>query len=356
MNPLNRLAALGTSVWVDGLVPPAELERLVREDSVTGLTSNPTIFRAAVLGGDGYAARIAARDGAPPQALYEALAVQDVQAAADVLAPVYARTGGADGFVSLEVAPELAHDADATAAAARDLWACVDRPNAMIKIPATPAGVNAIHRAIADGININVTLLFALDAHSAVMDAYIAGLAERAARGEPVSHVASVASFFVSRVDTAIDELLGGLGRADLAGRAAVANARLAHANAQHVFGGDRFAALARAGARPQRVLWASTGTKKPAYSDVKYVEELAGPGVVNTMPPATLAAFRDHGRVADTLTGTVPSARAVLTAVAAAGVDLDALTAQLLDAGVDGFATSMQELLAGLAPRPAAI
>jgi transaldolase len=356
MNPLNRLAALGTSVWIDGLVPPAELERLVRQDSVTGQTSNPTIFRAAVLGTEGYAPRVAAHDGAPPQTLYEALAVEDVQAAAEVLAPVYARTGGADGFVSLEVAPELAHDADATVAAARRLWARVDRPNAMIKIPATPAGVDAIRRSIADGININVTLLFGLDAHTAVMQAYVAGLAERAARREPVRHVASVASFFVSRVDTAVDELLNALGRLDLTGRAAVANARLAYANARHVFSGDRFAALARAGAVPQRVLWASTGTKNPAYGDAKYVEELAGPGVVNTMPSATLAAFRDHGHVEDTLTGTAPAALDVLAALAAAGVDLDAVTAQLLDAGVDAFDASMHDLLAGLAPRHACV
>jgi len=192
MNALNRLAALGTSVWVDGLVPPVELERLVRRDSVTGLTSNPTIFRAAVLDGERYAERIAACAGAPPQTLYEALAIEDVQAAADVLASVFAGTNGADGFVSLEVAPELAHDADATVEAARDLWARVDRPNAMIKIPATPAGVDAIRRSVAHGINVNVTLLFALDAHNAVIEAYIAALEERARRGRSVSNVASV--------------------------------------------------------------------------------------------------------------------------------------------------------------------
>jgi transaldolase len=348
MNPLARLDGLGTSVWVDGLVEPAELERLVREDAVTGLTSNPTIFRAAVLGEERYAQRIAALRDRPPATLYEALAIEDVQAAVDVLAP--------DGYVSLEVAPALADDADATVAAARDLWARVDRANAMIKIPATPAGVDAIRRVTADGINVNVTLLFGLGAHAAVMDAYVAGLADRLRLGLPVDYIASVASFFVSRVDTAVDRLLAARGRADLAGRAAVANARLAYASADELFGGDRFAALREAGAHPQRLLWASTGTKDPRYSDVKYVEELAGPGVVNTMPPATLAAFRDHGRVADVLTGSAPAARSVLDELVALGVDLDAVTARLLDEGVAAFAASMRDLLAGLAPAHAEV
>jgi transaldolase len=353
MNPLAKLAGLGTSVWLDGLVPPAELERLVREDSVTGLTSNPTIFRAAMLGSKRYAERVARLGDRPAAALYEALAIADVRAAADVLAPVFAHTGGVDGFVSLEVAPALAHDAAATVAAARELWARLDRPNAMIKIPATPAGVDAIRHVTADGINVNVTLLFGLDAHAAVMSAYVAGLEQRLRRGLPIDRVASVASFFVSRVDTAVDRLLAEHGRDDLAGRAAVANARLAHARAAALFGGERFADLRRAGAGPQRVLWASTGTKDARYHDVKYVEELAGPGVINTMPPATLAAFRDHGRVTDALTGSAPEASAVLDELTAADVDLDAITARLLDDGVAAFADSMRDLLAGLTPAP---
>jgi transaldolase len=348
MTPLDRLTALGTSVWIDGLVPPGELKRLVR-DGVTGLTSNPTIFRAAVLGADGYADRIAALAGRPPLDRYEALAIEDVRAAADVLAPVFARTDGADGFVSLEVAPELADDAGGTVIAARELWARIDRPNAMIKIPATPAGVEAIRRVVAEGINVNVTLLFALEMHAAVMAAYVEGLQERVHRGLPVDQVASVASFFVSRVDTAVDRLLAERGRDELAGRAAVANARLAYAHAAARFGGEDFAAWRRVGARPQRVLWASTGTKDARYSDVKYVEELAGPGVINTMPPATLAAFRHHGRVADALTGSAAAARAALAAIAAAGIDLAAVTVRLLDDGVAAFAASMDELLAGL-------
>ena len=311
---------------------------------MTGLTSNPTIFRAAVLGEERYArahrrARVTghprrstrrsrSRTSRPPPTCWRPTATS-----------------------ASRWRPRSRDDADATVAAARDLWARVDRANAMIKIPATPAGVDAIRRVTADGINVNVTLLFGLDAHAAVMDAYVAGLAERLRRGLPVDHIASVASFFVSRVDTAVDRLLAARGRADLAGRAAVANARLAYARADELFGGERFAALREAGARPQRLLWASTGTKDPRYSDVKYVEELAGPGVVNTMPPATLAAFRDHGRVADVLTGSAPAARAVLDELVAAGVDLDAVTARLLDEGVAAFAASMRDLLAGLAP-----
>jgi transaldolase len=348
MTPLERITQLGTSVWIDGLVPPIELEILASE-GVTGLTSNPTIFRAAVLETGRYTARIAELGDRPPLEVYEARAIEDVQAAADVLSPVYARSRGADGFVSLEVAPELADDVNGTVDAAHRLWARVDRPNAMIKIPATPAGVEATRQATADGINVNVTLLFSTERYAAVIDAYMAGLEERLRRGQPVGHVSSVASFFVSRVDTAVDQMLADRGREDLAGRAGVANARLAFAHASTVFNGPRFAALRAAGARPQRPLWASTGTKDPRYSDVKYVEELAGPGVVNTTPPATLAAFQDHGVPRDRLNGSGSAAQATIHALAAAGVDLDAVTDRLLDEGVAKFVASMDELLAGL-------
>jgi transaldolase len=351
MTSLDRLTALGTSVWVDGLVPPAELQRLVRE-GVTGLTSNPTIFRAALLGRDRYAGRIAALAGRSPLELYERLAIEDVRAAADVLAPVFEHTGGTDGFVSLEVDPSLADDAEGTVAAARELWARLERPNVMIKIPATTAGVEATRHAIADGINVNVTLLFSVARYAAVIDAYLDGLEQRRRRGQPLSHVASVASFFVSRVDSAVDGLLTARGRDELAGRAAVANAQLAFAHATRMFAGGRFVALRETGARPQRPLWASTATKDPRYSDVKYVEELAGAGVVNTMPPSTLAAFRDHGRAYDALTASEPAARRALADVAAAGVDLDAVTARLLDEGVAAFAAAMDELLAGISTR----
>jgi transaldolase len=331
MTPLQRLAALGTRVWLDGLVPSDELQRLTHAAGVTGLTSNPTIFRTAVLGSGRYHERIAALGGRPAAEIYETIALDDVRAAANVLAPIYDRTDGADGFVSLEVAPALADDADATLAAARELWARIDRPNAMIKIPATAAGVEATRRAIADGVNVNVTLLFSIERYAAVIDAYLAGLEERLRRGHPVHAIASVASFFVSRVDSA------------------VANARLAYGHASRVFAGPRFAALRAAGARPQRPLWASTGTKDARYSDVKYVDELAGPGVINTMPPATLSAYADHGAPADRLTGTEPAGRAVLEGLARSGIDLDAVTDDLLADGVARFAGSMDELLAGV-------
>jgi len=349
MTPLQRLTALGTSVWFDGLVAPDELQRLTHAAGVTGLTSNPTIFRAAVLGSGRYDQRIGALSGRPPAEIYETIAIDDVRAAADVLATIYDRTKGAEGFVSLEVYPALADDADGTLAAARELWARIDRPNAMIKIPATAAGVEATRRAIADGINVNVTLLFSVERYAAVIDAYLAGLEDRLRRGQPVHAIASVASFFVSRVDSAVDPMLASARRDDLLGRTSVANARLAYAHASRVFAGRRFAALRAAGARPQRPLWASTGTKDPRYSDVKYVDELAGPGVINTMPPATLSAYADHGAPADRLTATEPSARAVLDEIAAASIDLDAVTRALLSDGVAKFAASMEELLAGI-------
>jgi transaldolase len=341
---LARLAALGTSVWVDGLVSSAELARLVRDDAVTGLTSNPTIFRAALRGHERERAHVGALAGLGPRALYEMIAIGDVRAAADVLAPV-------GGFVSLELPPELAYDTKRSVAAARELWARIGRPNAMIKIPATPAGVAAIRGAAAHGINVNATLLFSVDAYVAVADAYLSGLEDRLAAGRPIDHIGSVASFFVSRVDSAVDALLAERGRDDLAGRAAVANARVAYARFCELFSGHRFAALHSAGARPQRPLWASTATKDARYRDDKYVAELAGPDVVITMPPATLAAYRDHGRVGDALTGTGASAQASLDELAAAGIDLDAVTDRLLEEGVAAFDRSMRELLAELAP-----
>jgi transaldolase len=334
---LPRLVALGTSVWVDGLVSSAELARLVRDDAVTGLTSNPTIFRAALRGHERERAHVGALAGLGPRALYEMIAIGDVRAAADVLAPV-------GGFVSLELPPELAYDTERSVAAARELSARIGRPNAMIKIPATPAGVAAIRGAAAHGINVSATLLFSADA-------YLSGLEDRLAAGRPIDHIGSVASFFVSRVDSAVDTLLAERGRDDLAGRAAVANARVAYARFRELFSGHRFAALHSAGARPQRPLWASTATKDARYRDDKYVAELAGPDVVITMPPATLPAYRDHGRVGDALTGTGASAQASLDELAAAGIDLDAVTDRLLEEGVAAFDRSMRELLAELAP-----
>lgn len=340
MNRLRALAEIGTSVWLDALVEPAQLARLVRDEHVTGITSNPTILDRSL--------RAAPHDGR-----YEDFVVARMQELADVLRPVYDSSGGRDGFVSVELAPDLAHDADGTVAAARGLWTRLDRRNAMIKIPATTAGVDALRQAVAAGINANATLLFTLETYDAVADAYIAGLEQRLAAGLPVDHVASVASFFVSRVDTAVDPLLREHGQDRLAGRVAVANARAAYAVGNNLFADERFAPLAEARAARQRLLWASTGTKDSRYSDVKYVEELAGPGVVNTMPLPTLYAFHEHGEAADRLTGTADEALAVLADVHAAGIDLDAVGDRLLEDGLAQFAASMDALLESFSPNP---
>ncbi|HZV73980.1 MAG TPA: bifunctional transaldolase/phosoglucose isomerase [Conexibacter sp.] len=361
--PIGHLAELGTSAWLDSIrrsmLTGGDLERLVNEDGVVGVTSNPSIFEQAILGSPDYDERLAelTHDGADVEAIYWTLAIEDVQGAADVLRPVWERTEGLDGYVSLEVAPAVARDTDGTLAMARDLWARVDRPNVMIKIPGTPEGVPAIRAAIADGININVTLLFSLDAWASIAEAWLAGLEERAAAGKPVDGIASVASFFVSRVDTAVDKRLKALGHEELCGAAAVANAQLAYERWQALVGGERFAAMRAQGARPQRLLWASTGTKDPAYSDVKYVAELVGPETVNTMPLATLLAYQDHGTVAEPLLpAAAPAARAAIAAVEAAGVSLDEVTDELLEAGIVQFANAMDTLLAGVEGRRAAV
>ncbi len=363
--PIGRLSELGTSAWLDSIrrsmLTGGELGRLVREDGVVGVTSNPSIFEQAILGSPDYDERLGelTNDGADVKAIYEDLAVADVQGAADVLRPVYERTGGVDGYVSLEVAPELARDTEGTLAMARDYWKRVDRPNVMIKIPGTAEGVPAIRAAIADGINVNVTLLFSLDAWAAIAEAWLAGLEDRAAAGKPVDGIASVASFFVSRVDTAVDKRLKAIGgeATALCGTAAVANAQLAYERWQQLVAGERFAALRAQGARPQRLLWASTGTKDPAYSDVKYVAELAGPETVNTMPLATLLAYQDHGEtVAPHLPDAAPGAHAAIEAVEAAGVSLDEVTEELLEAGIASFATAMRTLLEGIEQRRAAV
>jgi transaldolase / glucose-6-phosphate isomerase len=361
--PIGRLAELGTSAWLDSIrrsmLTGGDLRRLVDEDGVVGVTSNPSIFEQAILGSPDYDERLAelTTNGEGVEAIYWTLAIEDVQGAADVLRPVYDATGGGDGYVSLEVAPDVARDTDATLAMARDLWARVDRPNVMIKIPGTPEGVPAIRAALAEGININVTLLFSLDAWAAVAEAWLAGLEDRAAAGKPVDGIASVASFFVSRVDTAADKRLKALGRAELCGRAAVANAQLAYERWRQLVGGERFAALRARGASPQRLLWASTGTKDPAYSDVKYVAELAGPETVNTMPLATLLAYQDHGEPSEPLLpDAAPAAHEAIAAVEAAGVSMREVTDELLEAGIVQFSKAMDTLLAGIERRRAAV
>jgi transaldolase len=355
----NRITALreqfGQSVWIDFISRDAlvsgELARLV-EDGVVGLTSNPTIFEKAISSGKTYDADIAAlaSQGRPVKEAYEALAMADIASAADLLRTVYDRTDGLDGYVSLEVSPYLAHDTAGTIAEAKRLFAAVRRPNLMIKVPGTPSGVPAIAELIGSGININVTLLFALDAYEAAALAYLDGLEAWTAKGGAVHRVASVASFFVSRVDSVVDKMLAGHPReAELRGRAAVANAKLAYARFGEIVSGQRWQALAAKGARVQRPLWASTGTKNPNYRDTIYVDDLIGPHTVNTMPPQTLSAFRDHGQLAETVTGGVEEARHFLAALAAAGIDMDRVTQELLQAGVASFSASFDQLLDGL-------
>lgn len=351
-NPLHQLHALGQSVWLDyirrGILDDGSLERMIRERGLRGVTSNPSIFEQAMAGSDDYDEAFEALAGAGVEAgdAYERLAIEDIQRTADLFRPIYDQAGGHDGFVSLEVSPTLAHDTDATLAEARRLWAAVDRPNAMIKIPGTAEGIPAIEQALSEGININVTLLFSRDMHEQVMRAYLRGLERRLDAGEPVDHVASVASFFVSRVDTAIDAALEKSGHTELQGRAAVANAKLAYARFREIFDGADFRRLRAAGARVQRPLWASTSTKNPAYRDVIYVEELIGPDTVNTMPLATVEAFGDHGVAKRTLDTDPHEAEQVLEALHRAGVELDRVTDNLQKEGVDKFAASFQELI----------
>jgi len=356
MNPLDTLHELGQSVWLDyirrDLVIGGDLARLIGE-GIRGVTSNPSIFEKAVAAGDDYDADltsfIAADSCIDPPALFERIAVTDIQLAADALRPVYEATDGGDGYVSLEVSPNLARDTAATTAEARRSWKAVSRPNLMIKVPATTEGIPAVEQLISEGINVNVTLLFSLDDYEQVAQAYLRGLA---AAADP-SRVASVASFFVSRVDTAVDRLLEDIGTPAalfLRGTIAVANAKLAYRRYQELFEGPDFDELRSRGARPQRVLWASTGTKNPAYSDVLYIEELIGPNTVNTVPPATLSAYRDHGTArGNTLTEDVDAASDAIAQLGVVGVDLAAVTADLQEQGVEAFMNSFHTLLHAL-------
>ncbi len=349
------LSKLGTSIWLDfikrSMIESGDLERLVREDSVVGETSNPSIFEKAIIGSDDYdkCLKELADEGLGVPEIYETIAVEDVQAAADVMRTVYDSSNGLDGYVSMEVAPSLARDTEGTIEAAKHLWQRLDRPNVMIKIPGNEEGLEAIRQSTAAGINVNTTLLFAVEAYKKVADAYISGLEDRAQTGEPINGIASVASFFVSRIDTAVDKKLEELGRSELAGKAAVANARVAYAEYLEIFEGERFKRLAEKGAKWQRVLWASTSTKNPEYSDVKYVDELAGKDVVNTMPMETLVAFRDHGEAKDRLSGEGENAKKVLDELNSAGVDFNHVTDQLLEDGIESFAQSMEKLLKGV-------
>jgi len=367
MNPVRSLPDHGQAVWLDflsrALLDKGELANLIERDGVRGVTSNPTIFEKAI----GHSAdydesirRLSADQRTPEQAL-EALMVEDIRHAADVLRPVFDATRGADGFVSIEVSPYLANDTAGTIAEAKRLWREVDRANLMVKVPATQAGLPAIRELTAQGINVNITLLFSQKVYEQVVEAYLAGLEALAAAKGNLTRVSSVASFFVSRIDTAVDKLLeekiaaarDGETKARLArleGRVAIANAKLAAQRCKRLFAGARWKALEKRGAKAQRLLWASTGTKNKAYSDVLYVEELVGPDTINTMPPATLDSFRDHGRIrGDTLGEGVEEAARVLDDLAATGISLDAVTDKLTEEGVRLFIESTDKALAAL-------
>ena len=355
-NPLRLLSAAGQSVWYDNIqrsmLRDGTLARLIAEDDLRGITSNPTIFEKAIAGSADYdeALRQELRRN-PEQSsreLFFSLAIEDIRAAAEALRPTYEASAGVDGMVSLEVAPDLAHDLEGTVREARALVARLDLPNVMIKVPGTVTGLHAVERLIAAGINVNVTLLFSVERYVSVAEAYLRGLERRRALGLPLDRVASVASFFISRIDTLLDPLLAER-QPELQGQIAIANAQLAYQEYQEIFGSAHFAALRAAGARPQRLLWASTSTKNPAYPDLLYVDRLIGPDTVNTMPPATYAAFRDHGTIAPTLEQDVETALARLAALPALGIDLGAITDQLEIDGINAFIHSFDTLLAAL-------
>jgi transaldolase / glucose-6-phosphate isomerase len=370
VNPVAALRQYGQSVWLDfirrSLIASGELKRLVEEDGVGGVTSNPAIFEKAIDGSADYASAIQEisdrHPGLDAKAVYERLAIKDIQDAADVLRRVYDRTGSQDGYVSLEVSPDLANDTNGTLAEARQLWTTVARPNVMIKVPATPGGLPAIRTLISEGINVNVTLLFARDSYEAVAHAYIDGLEARNAAGQPLARVASVASFFVSRIDTLVDSLINEklktAAGADkvrlerLVGNVAIANAKLAYQSYKRIFAGPRWEALQAKDAQRQRVLWASTGSKNPHYSDVLYVEELIGPDTVNTVPPATLAAFRDHGRPRASLEEDVADAMQLLDDLERSGISLRKVTDDLLTDGVSKFVEPFTKLLGAVERR----
>jgi transaldolase len=363
-NPLLQLKAHGQSVWLDdidrGQLRSGLFGRLIDEDGLSGATGNPTIFEHSITHDTTYDEQMQQlfRAGKSPQEIYETLAMTDVKTVADLLRPTYDRTGGQDGFVSIEVSPYLAHDTEATLAEVRRFWHTIDRPNLMVKIPSTPAGVPAIHQALSEGININITLIFSIENYRQVVEAYLGALEKRLAQGENISHLASVASFFVSRVDVLVDKLLEDKIKAEsgaarqqqlkaLQGKIAIANARLVYQEFKRLFGGPRFEALQQRGARVQRPLWASTSTKNPAYRDVLYAEELIGPDTVDTMTLATIESFRDHGRVRPSVEDQLPEAKAELAALDNVGISYEQITRQLQVEGVQRFADSFDRLFA---------
>jgi transaldolase len=373
MNPLIELQKLGQSIWFDNiqrrLLNNGDLAKLIENDGLRGVTSNPTIFEKAITGSEDYndAMQKLIAEGKSAVEIYEALAIEDIQRAADLFKPVYDRLNKRDGYVSLEVSPLLAHDTDATIAEAKRLWARLNRPNVMIKIPATPEGLPAIAASIAAGININVTMMFAIENYEQVAEAYTEGLEQRAAEGEPLDHIASVASVFVSRIDTAVDKQLEAriskvtdesekAKLESLLGKVAIANAKLQYQRFKEIVATDRFAKLKARAAQVQRPLWASTSTKNPKYSDVMYVEALIGPDTVDTLPPATLEAFRDHGKPSLSLEKNLDEAYATIEKLASVGIDLDQVCQDVQDAGVKAFADSYESLIASIASKQAAL
>lgn len=361
MNPLRKLRGHGQSVWLDHigreLLDSLELRRLIEKDGVSGVTSNPAIFEKSISGGQLYSADIVQLHDVPAAAVYEHLALEDIRRAAAELQPVYAATRGRDGYASIEVSPHLAHDTERTLHEARRLWTALAQPNAMIKVPATPAGMAAIETLIAEGINVNVTLLFAVDAYRRVTGAWLRGLERRLAAGGELSPVASVASFFISRIDAATDAEIGrrlatgvppceARALSALRGTLAIANACQAYLHYMETVTQPRWRRLANVGAQPQRLLWASTGVKDPACRDVRYIEELIGPETVNTVPPDTLDAFREHGVARDSLLENLDDARDRLSEATRLGVDLDAITDSLLADGLRRFRESHDRLI----------
>ena len=355
MNRLQQLHDAGVAIWLDfierTMLHNGDLERRVRDDALTGMTSNPTIFEKALAEGDAYDAQLrsAPRDLTALD-LFELVATTDVRDACDRFRPVYDRTKGDDGYVSIEVSPGAANDASATIEEAHRLWKTVHRPNLLVKIPGTQEGAGAVRQAIADGINVNITLLFSLAAHDRVIDAYMSGLEDRVRRGLPIDSLASVASFFVSRVDTEVDKRLDASnGPTELKGKAAIANARLAYQLFLDRFSSPRWKALEAKGARVQKPLWASTSTKNPVYRDVMYVEELIGPRSINTVPPQTLDAFKDHGETRRTVDAGVDEARRTIERLEQAGISMTSVTDKLLVEGLASFQKSFDSLIGGL-------
>jgi len=362
-HPIQELHQLGQSLWYDNiqrrLLEDGTLAGMIERNEIRGVTSNPSIFNKAIGNSQDYDREIwdLTGYGKSREEIYEELVIADIQRAAELFLPLYQETNGGDGYISLEVNPHLAHDSKGTAVEAQRLWEQVDRPNLMVKIPATKEGLPAIRQTIAAGVNVNVTLIFGIDRYRSVMEAYLDGLSDRLERGEEIHGVASVASFFISRIETRVDQRIGELIKEhpeqeehlnDLYGRAAVASGKVAYQAYQEVLGEDtpRFADLTAKGASRQRVLWASTSTKDPRYSDVKYVEEMIGPDSVNTVPPSTLEAFRDHGKAEITINQDLDDARQALTALENAGLSLDQITQSLEEEGVRSFTEAYDDLL----------